>query len=99
MLISRYIHPGTVSDQPYNHYSWLRSMEDLYGVTAGGTDGHGHIGYAGMNGLRPFGPDVYNNPGGVASPPPPALGAGGLYPAVQGAVADEPPAMSPVPFR
>lgn len=99
VLISRYIHPGTVSDQPYNHYSWLRSMEDLYGVTTGGTDGHGHIGYAGMNGLRPFGPDVYNNPGGVAGAPASAMGAGGLYLAVQGPVADEPPVVSPVAFR
>jgi len=99
VLISRYIHPGTVSDQPYNHYSWLRSMEDLYGVTAGGSDGRGHLGYAGMNGLRPFGPDVYNNPDGTASGPAADLGAGGLYPARQDAVTDEPRVSSPVPFR
>ncbi len=72
VFISRYITPGSISDQPYNHYSWLRSMEDLYGITTGGTDGHGHLGYAAMDGLRPFGPDVYNNPSGQALQPAPS---------------------------
>lgn len=31
VFISRFIKPGSVSNQPYNHYSWLRSMEDLFG--------------------------------------------------------------------
>ncbi len=69
VFISRFITPGSISDQPYNHYSWLRSMEDLYGITSGGTDGAGHLGYAGMDGLRPFGPDIYNNAGGRAMRP------------------------------
>ena len=50
VFISRFITPGSVSDQPYNHYSWLRSMEDLFGITTGGTDGKGHLGYAGGDG-------------------------------------------------
>ncbi|MDH6143469.1 MULTISPECIES: alkaline phosphatase family protein [Kitasatospora] len=78
LLISRYIKPGTISDQPYNHYSWLRSMEDLFKIEHGGTDGHGHLGYAGMPGLRPFGPDVYNNPSGKAMQPA-AMGSNGVY--------------------
>ena len=69
MFISRFITPGSVSDQPYNHYSWLRSMEDLYGIRTGGTDDKGHLGYAGADGLRPFGPDVYNNASGQAMKP------------------------------
>ncbi len=69
VFISRFITPGSISDQPYNHYSWLRSMEDLFRVTTGGTDGHGHLGYAAADGLRPFGPDVYNNVGGQAYRP------------------------------
>jgi hypothetical protein len=69
VLISRYIRPGSVSNQPYNHYSWLRSMEDLFGINEGGADGQGHLGYAGADGLRPFGPDVYNNPSGRALKP------------------------------
>ena len=32
VLISPYIDPGTVSDVAYNHYSWLRTMEDLFAV-------------------------------------------------------------------
>ncbi len=44
-------------------------MEDLFHVTSGGTDGKGHLGYAAMDGLRPFGPDVYNNVGGQAYRP------------------------------
>jgi len=63
VLISPYIRPGTVSDVYYNHYSWLRTMEDLFGVasTSPGLDGAGHIGYAAQPGLAPFGPDVFNN--------------------------------------
>ena len=72
VFISRYITPGSISDQPYNHYSWLRSMEDLLGIDSGGTDGRGHLGYAAMDGLRPFGPDVYNNRSGIALEPSPS---------------------------
>jgi hypothetical protein len=45
----------------YNHYSALRSFEDLLGLTTGATDGLGHIGFAAAPGLVPFGPDVFNN--------------------------------------
>ncbi|MGI8715596.1 MAG: alkaline phosphatase family protein [Solirubrobacteraceae bacterium] len=64
VLISPYIQPGTVSDDYYNHYSWLRTMEDLFSVSRGsrGLDGEGHIGYAAQPGLAPFGADVFNNP-------------------------------------
>jgi hypothetical protein len=77
VLISPFIKPGTVSTAFYNHYSWLRTMEDLFNVKAGhdhtrlpagtvsgGLDGQGHLGYAAQPGLRPFGRDVFNNPGG-----------------------------------
>jgi len=52
----------------YNHYSWLRTMEDLFAVksAAPGLDGKGHIGYAAQPGLAPFGPDVFTNPKGPA---------------------------------
>ena len=52
VLVSRFIRPGSVNDTPYNHYSLLRSIEDLYGLD--------HLGYAAREGLRPFGGDVYN---------------------------------------
>ena len=66
VLISPYITPGTVSTVDYNHYSWLRTMEDLFNVghASSGLDGEGHIGYAAQPGLAPFGPDVFNNPAG-----------------------------------
>jgi len=77
VLISPFIKPGTVSTIYYNHYSWLRTMEDLCdvkaghdhtplpaGTVSGGLDGQGHLGYAAQPGLRPFGPDVFNNPSG-----------------------------------
>lgn len=51
VLMSPYIKPGTVSDVPYNHYSMLRSVEDIFGLS--------HLGYAGEKGLASFGSDVY----------------------------------------
>ena len=76
VLISPLIKPGTVSTVNYNHYSWLRTMEDVFQVSAGkdraqlpagsvsgGLDGRGHLGYAAQDGLMPFGPDVFTNAG------------------------------------
>jgi hypothetical protein len=51
VLLSRFIKPGTVSNVPYNHYSFLRSVEDVFGVP--------HLGYAGRAGLASFGKDVF----------------------------------------
>ena len=45
---------------PYNHYSLLRTVEDLFGITAGGSDGKGHLGFAGASDLSAFGPDVFS---------------------------------------
>jgi hypothetical protein len=61
LLNRRYIRPGTdnVTGQ-YNHYSALRSYEDLLGLSTGGADNLGHIGFAAAPGLVPFGPDVFN---------------------------------------
>ena len=77
VLISPFIKPGTVSSVYYNHYSWLRTMEDLFnvrkghdrakleaGTVSGGLDGKGHLGYAAQPGLRPFGRDVFSHPVG-----------------------------------
>jgi len=69
VLISPYIRPHTVSTVYYNHYSWLRTMEDLFNVgrVSRGLDGAGHLGYAAQPGLAPFGADVFNNPQGRRS--------------------------------
>jgi phosphatidylinositol-3-phosphatase len=57
----RFIEPGTVNDTGvYNHYSALRSYEDLLGIRRGGDDGLGHIGYAATAGMKPFGKDVFS---------------------------------------
>jgi phosphatidylinositol-3-phosphatase len=61
----RFIEPGSINTTgSYNHYSALRSFEDILGITRGGDDGLGHLGYAAVSGLKPFGPDVFNRVAG-----------------------------------
>ena len=52
VLLSPFIHARTVSSVPYNHYALLRTVEDIFDL--------GHLGYAGQQGLRPFGSDVFS---------------------------------------
>ncbi|MGO8827560.1 MAG: phosphoesterase [Acidimicrobiales bacterium] len=60
LLNSKYIAPGsTDTTGSYNHYSALRSYEDLLGLTTGGADGEGHLGFAAAKGLVPFGADAF----------------------------------------
>jgi hypothetical protein len=55
LLLSPYVTAGSVDvTHAFNHYSYLRSMEDLFGIRHGGTDGHGHLGYAALPGLQTF---------------------------------------------
>jgi hypothetical protein len=65
VFLSPYIKAGSRNDTPYNHYSLLRSTEDMFGLT--------HLGYAAQDGLKPFEADVFNQPDGppVTPPPPP----------------------------
>jgi len=51
-IAPRSIAPNTWSDTPYNHYSLLASIEDLFGLP--------YLGYAASPGLPRFGTDVYN---------------------------------------
>jgi hypothetical protein len=51
VLVPPFIAPGTTSAQDYNHYSLLRSIEDLFGLS--------HLGYAAAADLPAFGKDVY----------------------------------------
>jgi hypothetical protein len=46
VLLSPCIRPGTVNNDPYNHYSMLRSFEDNWDLP--------HLGMAGQDGLEPF---------------------------------------------
>jgi hypothetical protein len=52
LLLSRYVKPGSTNDTRYNHYSMLRSLENLFGLE--------HLGYAAQPDLKAFGDDVYN---------------------------------------
>jgi hypothetical protein len=56
VLLSKFIKPGTVSRHPYNHYSQLRSFEDLFGLA--------HLGDAQQEQVDSFGADVYTKPAG-----------------------------------
>ncbi len=64
VLISRFIKPGTVSEVPYNHYSLLKSIEDIFGVD--------HLGYARPRSVTPFGDDVFGSASTPASSKSPA---------------------------
>lgn len=51
LVLSHYARPGAFSTTPYNHYSLLASIEDLFELP--------YLGYAGTSGLARFGTDVY----------------------------------------
>jgi phosphatidylinositol-3-phosphatase len=51
IALSRFVKPGTVSAVPYNHYSLLRTVETIFGLT--------FLGYAADADLKVFGPDVF----------------------------------------
>jgi len=53
LVLSKWTAPNTWSTTPYNHYSLLASLEDIFGLP--------YLGYAGTAGLNRFGLDVYNN--------------------------------------
>ena len=74
VLISPFVQGGSVNDTSYNHYGLLRSTEDLFGL--------GHLGYAGNEGLKPFGDDVYN----AKKPTPPRAPTGVCHAARSGNV-------------
>lgn len=47
VLLSPFLKPGTVSETPFNHYSLLKSLEDIF-------ETDGHLGYAAAAGLVGF---------------------------------------------
>ncbi|HXA27988.1 MAG TPA: alkaline phosphatase family protein [Candidatus Angelobacter sp.] len=69
VVLSPFATPGMTTTYPYNHYSLLRTVEDIFALK-GGDDGHGHLGYAAVdtNGNAPysFGSDVFTNPSGYS---------------------------------
>jgi phosphatidylinositol-3-phosphatase len=51
VALSPFIRPGTVSAVDYNHYSMLRTVEDIFGLS--------HLGDAAMAQVKSFGLDVF----------------------------------------
>jgi hypothetical protein len=51
VLLSPFIKPGVVTSRPYNHYSTLRTIEDIFGLS--------HLGYAGYPDTPIFGSDIF----------------------------------------
>ena len=60
VMLSPCIAPGTVTQTAYNHYSMLRSIEDIFSLP--------HLAYASLPGETSFGSDVFNRPCGAAAP-------------------------------
>ena len=52
LLLSPYVKPATTSQEQYNHFSLLRTVEDLFGLK--------HLGYAGLPAVSSFGPSVFS---------------------------------------
>lgn len=59
LLLGPCVRHGVRDDTPYNHYALLRTLEDLFGIRTGGTDGRGHLGFAAAPKLRPVGGDAF----------------------------------------
>jgi phosphatidylinositol-3-phosphatase len=60
LVLSRFVAPGTVSEQPYNHYALLRTVEAIFSLP--------YLGYAAGTDVKGFGADVFS----AAAPHPPA---------------------------
>lgn len=54
LLLSPFVKGGTTVSETYNHYSLLRTIEDVFGL--------GHIGYAAPAAVKPFDPSLLNEP-------------------------------------
>jgi hypothetical protein len=52
LLLSPYVKAGTTNPEQYNHFSLLRTIEDLYGLK--------HLGYAAASGVSSFNSSVFS---------------------------------------
>jgi hypothetical protein len=55
LLVSRYVSAGRTVRTRYDHYSLLRTVEDLFGL--------GHLGHAADKGTKALGTDVFAKSG------------------------------------
>ncbi len=51
LLLSPYVKGGATSQEPFNHFSLLRTIEDLFGLK--------HLGYAALPAVKPFEPGMF----------------------------------------
>ncbi|MGD1058725.1 MAG: alkaline phosphatase family protein [Solirubrobacteraceae bacterium] len=51
LLLSPYVKGGTTSQEPYNHFSLLRTIEDLFSLK--------HLGYAGLSAVKSLEPELF----------------------------------------
>jgi phosphatidylinositol-3-phosphatase len=51
LLLSPYVKAATTSQEPYNHFSLLRTIEDLFRLP--------HLGYAGLSAVKSFEPAMF----------------------------------------
>jgi hypothetical protein len=51
LLLSPYVKAGTTSQEPYNHFSLLRTIEDLFGLP--------RLGYAGLSAVKSLEPAMF----------------------------------------
>jgi phosphatidylinositol-3-phosphatase len=51
LLLSPYVKGATTNEEPFNHFSLLRTIEDLFGL--------GHLGYAGLPTVKSFEPAMF----------------------------------------
>jgi phospholipase C len=52
LLLSHYVKAGTTNQEAFNHFSLLRTIENLFGL--------GHLGYAALPKVEAFGASVFN---------------------------------------
>jgi hypothetical protein len=52
LLLSPFIKGGSLDQEPYNHFSLLRTVEDLFGLS--------HLGYAGGKGVNSLAPSIFS---------------------------------------
>lgn len=52
LMLSPFVKGGGVSEEPYDHFSLLRTIEDVFGVS--------HLGYAGLPGVRSLSPSLFS---------------------------------------
>jgi hypothetical protein len=51
LLLSPYVKGAITAQEPYNHFSLLRTIEDLFGLQ--------HLGYAGLSAVKSFEPSMF----------------------------------------